>query len=195
MVGRTVEHLLADVTFALEQGLGARDLLPMLQRLAKEAVPGSAESHFAKLCLARHLLDTNPFRAARLSRAIAHEDPTNDEAWGTYGISLTLLGHYRAARKALQKACALAPDHPGHAHNLGHLLDIGFDRPLASLRWLKMACLAAPEVPNIASSYAHALLRTGRRATALNLLRTHCAMDIETANQTLEQWSKAPNSL
>lgn len=192
MAGRSVECLLADVAFALEQGLGPRDLLPMLKKLVHQAQPGSVESRFARLCLARHLLDSEPFRAARYCRALTHEEPTNDEAWGLYGVSLTVLGHFRAAKKALVQACRLAPEHPGHAHNLGHLLDLGFNEPEASLPWLRRAFAGAKDVPGIASSYAHALSRTGHLARARELLCSHGGMDAKTAAATLEEWSKPP---
>lgn len=193
MARRTVEHLMTDVAFALEQGLGARDLVPMLKRLVRKAPLGSEESRFARLCLARHLLESQPFVAARLSHAVTIEEPLNDEAWGLYGLTLTILGHFRAAKKALLRACSLAPEHPGHAHNLGHLLDIGFERPEAALPWLRRAFTEAQEVPSIACSYAHALYRAGRVTAALDVLCSHGAMDTTTATATLEQWNELPS--
>jgi tetratricopeptide (TPR) repeat protein len=192
MANRTVEHLMSDVTYALEQGLGARDLVPMLRKLAAKATPGSDISRFAHLCLARHLLEVDPFRSAALSRGVALEEPENDEAWGLYGLSLTVLGHYGAAKKALERACQLSPEHPGHAHNLGHLLDAGYQRPLSALPLLKRALESAPNVASIACSYAHALWRVGRVTPALDVLRSHAGMDTPTAEATLEQWKNCP---
>jgi tetratricopeptide (TPR) repeat protein len=194
MAGRTVENLIADVAFALEQGLGARDLVPMLQQLVERAPPGSDVSRFARLKLAQQLLAEAPFRAAALSRCLAQEDDTDDEAWGLYGLSLTILGHYQAAKVALMRACALAPEHPQHAHNLGHLLDAGFQRPRAALPWLKRAFAAAREVPSIASSYAHALSRSGEAAQAIELLCSHGRMDRESARRTVEEWRCPPET-
>ncbi|MGC4065814.1 MAG: tetratricopeptide repeat protein [Polyangiaceae bacterium] len=188
MPGRSVEHLMSDVAFALEQGLSARDLVPMLRQLAEKAPKGSETSRFARICLGRQLLSVQPFQAAVLSRALTREDPLDDEAWGLYGLSLTVLGHYATAKKALERACSLAPEHPGHAHNLGHLLDAALERPLCAIPLLRRALDAAPEVPSIASSYAHALWRVGRTASALEALRQHAGMDASTAQATLEQW-------
>jgi predicted Zn-dependent protease len=190
VTGRTVEHLMTDVAFALEHGLDARDLVPMLQTLANRAEPGSEASRFARLHLARHMLRSSPFRAARLSYSVTVEEPQNDEAWGLYGLSLTVLGHFRAAKRALFQATTLAPRHPGHAHNLGHLLDVGFNRPKSALPWLERAFNLAKDVPSIACSYAHALCRTGRGKNAFDVLRRYGSMDAESASMTLEQWSQ-----
>jgi len=191
MAGRTVEHLLQDVTFALKQGLGPQDLVPMLQKLAGAAPPDSDASRFARLCLARQLLGTDPFRAAALTRILTKEEPSNDEAWGLYGLSLTILGHYHEARRALERACQLAPEHPGHAHNLGHLLDAAFHRPLSAIPWLRSAFDAAREEPSLASSYAHALSGAGQGTKALEILVQYGAMDQETARETLLRWQNA----
>jgi Flp pilus assembly protein TadD len=188
MPGRSVEHLMSDVAFALEQGLSARDLVPMLRQLAEKAPKGSETCRFARICLARQLLSVQPFQAAALTRVLTREDPLDDEAWGLYGLSLTVLGHYATAKKALERACLLAPEHPGHAHNLGHLLDAALGRPLCALPLLRRAVDAAPEVPSIASSYAHALWHVGRIAAAMEALCRHAGMDTLTAEATLEQW-------
>jgi tetratricopeptide (TPR) repeat protein len=194
MADRSVERLLSDVTFALEQGLSARDLVPMLRNLAKKAEPGSDISRFARLCLSQQLLASDPFRSASMCRALTQEDAADDEAFGLYGLSLMILGHYRLARKALERACELAPEHPGHAHNLGHLLDAGLNRPLSAIPWLKRAFDAASEVPEIASSYAHALFGAGRKQQAHDLLKSHANMDEPTISVTLTQWANGETS-
>lgn len=193
MAGRTVDTLISDVTFALEQGMGPGDLVPMLQQLVDKAEPGSDVSRFARLTLAQQLLTDEPFRAAALSRRLAQEDASDDAAWGLYGLSLTILGHYQAAKAALMRACELAPEHPQHAHNLGHLLDAGFQRPRAALPWLKRAFAAAREVPCIASSYAHALSLSGQPSQAIELLCSHGKMDRQSACRTVEEWRSAPD--
>lgn len=192
MKTRTVEHLLADVNFALERGLGARDLVPMLKNLLRCAPHGSDASRFARLQLGRQLLRTDPFRSATLARSVTREID-DDEAWGLLGVALTLLGHYRSAVAAQRRACRLAPAHPGHAHNLGHLLDAALGRPRQALPSLERAFLAAPDVPGIASSYAHVLVGVGRIDDARRILQQHARLDAASAEDTLQQWLSPPN--
>jgi Flp pilus assembly protein TadD len=192
MATRTVERLLADVNFALERGLGARDLIPMLKHLLRSAPKGSDVSRFARLQLSRQLLSTEPFRAAALARSVARE-ADDDEPWGLLGLALTLLGHYRAAAAAQRRACRLAPTHPGHAHNLGHLLDAAFGRPREALPWLERAFRYAPDVAGIASSYAHALVGVGHVEEARRILQKHAHLDKEDADDTLKQWLTPPD--
>jgi Flp pilus assembly protein TadD len=187
MPQRTVERLLADVHFALEKGLGTRDLIPMLTSLMQSAPVGSEVSRFARLQLGRQLLQTDPFRAASLARAV-NAEREDDEALGLLGLALTLLGHFRAAAKAYRRACQLAPNHPGHPHNLGHLMDVALNRPENAVSWLKRSRHLAPDVPEIASSLAHALLRVGKVAEARHILVTGGALDAQTAEQTVNAW-------
>jgi Flp pilus assembly protein TadD len=193
MPQRSVECLMADVNFAIERGLGARDLIPMLRQLLRSAPVGSVISRYARLHLGRLLLESEPFRAAALARSVAlerlqaHEDDAG-EAFGLLGLALTLLGHFRAATAAQRRACQLAPGHPGHAHNLGHLLDAGLGRPAEALFWLERAFRYAPDVPGIASSYAHALVGVGRVEQARTILRTHGRLAPELADAQVSQW-------
>lgn len=191
MATRTVERLLVDVNFALERGLGARDLVPMLTRLVRCAPAGSDVSRFARLQLARQLVESEPFKAATLARSVLAETE-DDEAYGLLGLALTVLGHYRAAAKAYRHACRLHPSHPGHAHNLGHLLDAAFGSPQRGMLWLERAFRAAPDVSQIASSYAHALVRVGRIDQAKTVLTRHAGLDRDQVEGTVAQWLAAP---
>jgi tetratricopeptide (TPR) repeat protein len=185
MAQRTVDHLLADVQFALDHGMTARDLVPMLSHLWRSAPVGSEISRFARLQLGRQLLETDPFRAASLARSVVRE----------HECALSLLGCFRAAAKAHKRACLLAPAHPAHAHNLGHLLDAGFGRPKQAIPWLKRAFVSAPDVPGIASSYAHALVGVGRIEEARTLLRKHGRLDPEGVDATVQRWLLPPASV
>ncbi|HEY5961340.1 MAG TPA: hypothetical protein VIV60_32505 [Polyangiaceae bacterium] len=187
MAPRTVERLLADVQFALERGLGNRDLVPMLTNLLRSAPAGSEISRFARLQLGRQILQTNPFRAAALARSVCTEQE-DDEALGLLGLALTLLGHFRGAAKAHRRACQLAPNHPGHPHNLGHLLDAALDNPAGALPWLTRSHQLAPDVSEIASSLAHALVRLGKVHEARSILATSGGLAVDDANKTVEQW-------
>lgn len=193
MATRTAEQLLADVTFALERDLGARDLVPMLEQLVSRAAAGSDVSRFARLQLGRQLLEKNPFRAAALARSVLLEEE-GDEAFGLLGLALTLLGHFRAAATAHRRACRLRPGHPGHAHNLGHLLDVGFAAPRRALPWLERAFRDASDVPEIASSYAHALLGVGRVDAARRVLVEHALLTPSEAEATVSRWLSPPST-
>jgi Flp pilus assembly protein TadD len=192
MPQRTVEHLLADVNFALERGMTARDLVPMLKHLLRCAPVGSEAGRFARLELGRQLLTSDPFRAATLARSVAREQADNDDAFGLLGLALTLLGHFRAAAAAQRRACKIAPAHPGHAHNLGHLLDAALGCPAQAIPWLERAFRAAPDVPGIASSYAHALVGVGRIEDARTMLREHARLDAKSADTTVSAWLLLP---
>lgn len=164
-----IERLQSDVEWALRQGLGPRDLIPMLERLLEHAPRDSAAACFARAELAEALLPTAPWRSAVLAReALAHED--TDRAWAVLGLGMAVLGHFHSARRAFAKALALAPQCSSYAHNLGHILDAALDRPGDALPWLARAHQARPGDEEIAASYAHALIRTGRPEEARAVL-------------------------
>src|SRR5262245_14896364 len=187
MSERAVHELLSDVSWAIAQRLPKRDLLAMLARLVASATPGSPEERFAKLELARLALDKQPFRAARLAQEVLRHGP-DEAALGLLGVAHMQLGHFRAARRALERALRLAPDDPAALHNLGHLLDVAFDQPDAALLHRANASRHADE-PAIASSYAHALARTGQKARAEEVLVRGARMSPGLAQATVNGWS------
>jgi len=184
---RSVECLLGDIAFALKQGMGRSDLLPMLERLVLVAPAGSEAHRYGCLQLAELLLHSEPFRAASLARRIANECPS-DRAWGIVGLGLTLMGHYRSGVKAYRKALLMAPNHVGHLHNLGHLLDVGLDRYTEAQVYLEKAHKYEPNVREIASSLAHAVARSGHLARAVGLLCKSVGMTESVARATVETW-------
>jgi Flp pilus assembly protein TadD len=114
----------------------------------------------------------------------------DDEAWGLLGMALSLLGHFRAAKTAYIRACSIAPHHPGHAHNLGHLIDAAFGKPNQAIPWLERAFRSAPDVPEIASSLAHAMVGAGRPQEAHTLLRRYANLAEDVAQNTVRQWQQ-----
>src|SRR5580698_4995414 len=163
----TDKRLRRDVESALRKALDPSDVLPMLHRLARTAAPGSDERVFAHRQLAELLAEKNPWRAAIYAKRVTEERPEDDRGWALVGLSQTLLGHYRFAVTAYQKALSCAPGNPWYAHNLGHLLDVALDRAGDALEWLRTAYREANELGtgatgDIASSFAHALARTGK---------------------------------
>jgi tetratricopeptide (TPR) repeat protein len=193
--GRPVDigRLHGDVAWALEKGLGPRDLVPMLERLRRHAPPGSSSACFAGTELAELLLPTDPWRAAVLARQVLVHQET-DRAWALLGLALSVLGHYSSAKRAFAKALRLSPACSSYAHNLGHLLDAGLDRPREALRWLEQAVRARPFDAEIAASYAHALVRVGRAPEARQALERAMGEIPGAVDSLLARWaSKAPS--
>jgi tetratricopeptide (TPR) repeat protein len=164
-----VERLQSNIAWAVAHGLGARDLIPMLERLIRHAPIGSDCKISAQRQLAELIVEHAPWRAALLTRAVLqHKD--DDRAWALFGLAHTLLGNHRAARRAYSRALARAPGCASYAHNLGHLIDVAFDQPREALRWLKQAHGHAPDEEEIAASYAHALARSQQVPEAIAVL-------------------------
>ncbi len=130
---------------------------------------------FAHRQLAELLAEKNPWRAAIYAKRVTEERPDDDRGWALLGLSQTLLGHYRFAVSAYEKALACAPKNPWYAHNLGHLLDVALDRAGDALKWLRSAYAEASELGSgasgdIAASFAHALARAGKVREAKKVL-------------------------
>ncbi len=180
----------SDLCWALSHGAESRDLVPMLEQLLKVSPEPGEIRRFAERHLAEQLLLKAPFRSARLARGLAQggDDP---EAWSLYGMALARVGCFQEALKAYRQAWRFAPHHPGHSHNLGHLLDVAMDRPSDGLEYLEAAYAAEPNVPDLASSLAHALARTGQGARALALLTQTHPMSREQAGTLIARWLAA----
>ncbi len=183
-----IQRLQSDVEWALEKGLGPRDLVPMLERLNSHAPKGSAAACFAGRELAELVLATSPWRSAVLAREVLqHED--SDRTWAVLGLALSLLGHYASAKSCFAKALARSPACASYAHNLGHILDAGLGRPAEAVPWLARAFRARPRDAEVAASYAHALVRAGRKADARRVLDRALGTDSDLAASLLERWS------
>lgn len=190
MPSRAVEQLFSDVSWAISRGLPKRDLLAMLKRLIATAAPGSPEQAFAKLELSELIVGDDPFRAARLARDVLELGP-DPRAFGVLGIAHAMLGSFRAARRAYEQAVALEPEHPAYRHNLGHLLDVAFSRPREALRHLAIARRARPDEPAIVTSEAHALVRSGQGARAVELLVQALGWTPADAEERVAEWVSA----
>jgi Flp pilus assembly protein TadD len=182
-----VQELVSSVNVALSRGVPKVELVAMLEKLVVSAGAGTPEQCFAKVELAELIVQKEPFRAARLALDVLREE-ADARAHGLLGIAYSLLGSFRAARRAYEQATALAPDHPGYRHNLGHLLDIVFERPELAVSHLESAHEAAPAEPAIASSYGHALARTGQSAKAADLLVRSLGWSQEAACSVVAAW-------
>ncbi len=184
-----LERLVGDVEWAKAQRLPARDLVPMLKRLVAVAPEGSPERTRARRDLAEQVLPTNPWQAARLARDVLRSSEDH-RAYGVLGLAHTLLGNFKAAARAYRKALALAPGTPEYDHNLGHLLDVAFNRPLAAIPHLRRALAAVPAEAEFESSLAHALVRAGRREEGEALLRSALDGDLDRTQEILRSWSE-----
>lgn len=181
------EQLLHDVGWAMEHGLPARELIPMLKKLVAHAPEGSHASLFGMRELAKLMLPRDAWQAARLARSVLrHGD--DYEAWSVLGVALSVLGHYRAAAHAHRAALAIEPGCPIAAHNLGHMLDAGLDQPARAIHHLLRAHRARPHDEEIAGSYAHALARVGRREEAVAVLGPHLPGGAREADSRIDVW-------
>jgi tetratricopeptide (TPR) repeat protein len=187
---KSPERLQSDVEWAMGQGLGPRDLLPMLEKLVAQAEPGTRPALYARQHLSALVVADSPWRAARLAREVL-SFVDDERAWAVLGLAQTLLGNYRSAMKAYRRALALDPVCPACLHNLGHLLDVVYDRPDDALRYLRAAHRAWPREAEVSASYAHALARSGRLDEARRLLTRSLGSDSETVDAWLERWQSA----
>ena len=180
------DRLVRDASWALENGLPARDLVPMLNKLMQRAEPGSLPWRFACQELAEQLVEADPWRAALIVRRLL-ADGESDRAWAVLGLCLALLGHARSSLSAYRRALALAPHCAEYAHNVGHLLDAGLNRPKDALRYLNQAHRSLPSDVEIAASLAQALVRLGREAEARALLAPR--LSVPEVEELLARWT------
>jgi tetratricopeptide (TPR) repeat protein len=182
------KRLRRDVEGALRRALDPSDVLPMLHRLTRAAVPGSEESVFAHRQLAELLIERHPWRAALHARQVLAMQPADDRGWAVLAASQALLGHYRFAAAAYKRALESAPDNPSYAHNLGHLLDVALGRPHEALPWLRLAHTAHRESAEAAASFAHALARAGEVGAAKRVLDGVASRGTSREYAALRKW-------
>src|SRR5512146_974465 len=128
-----MDRLRREVERALREQRGPEEILPLLARLARAAAPESEPWIFAHRHLAELGVEHDPWRAALFARRVLALCPDDDGAWAVLGLAQSLLGHYRYATRAYERALQLAPNNPWYAHNLGHLYDVALDRPADAL--------------------------------------------------------------
>jgi Flp pilus assembly protein TadD len=166
-----VGRLRREVDRALRAKVDAEEVLPLLARLARAASPETDEWLFAHRHLAELGVEHDPWRAALFARRVLAARPDDDGAWAVLGLAQSLLGNYRYAARAYERARELAPENPWYAHNLGHLYDVALERPNDALPLLALATEAQTGEADIAASYAHALARCGQLAAAKRVLK------------------------
>src|SRR4051812_7979002 len=166
-----MERLRREVERALREQRGPEEILPLLARLARAAAPESDAWIYAHRHLAEIGVEHDPWRASIFARRVLALRPEDDGAWAVLGLAQSLLGNYRYAARAYERARSLVPENPWYAHNLGHLYDVALDRPLDALPLLAQATQAETGEADIAASYAHALARCGKLTLAKRVLK------------------------
>jgi hypothetical protein len=176
-----VDRMRGQAERAIASSKSRNTIMPLLERLVRAAEPGSEAARFAHRHLAEYLVEQNPWRAlghlrhARRDEAkssprdLVMDDGRDDDALNALaGLAHALLGNYRSAIGAYRRAVALVPSNPWYQHNLGHLLDVGIDRPELALAHLEAAHRSAgPDDGEISASLAHCLARLRRLPAAL----------------------------
>jgi predicted Zn-dependent protease len=183
-----VDQLARDVEWAIDHRLPAREQVAMLNKLLAHSEPGSVHQSFARGKLAELLLESDPWRSARLAHEQLAVYRDDDRMWAVLGLAHTLLGNLRSAARAYREALALSPYCALYAHNLGHLLDAGLDRPNEALSLLRRAFTDLAHEPEVAGSYAHALLRCGQPDEARRVLTLGLGGDERAAEALLADW-------
>jgi predicted Zn-dependent protease len=165
------EALRATIERALDREDPDGDVIPMLERLQTIAHDGSDHRKFADRRLAELLLEAEPWRAAVYLRRLIERDGAEDDAhWALMGLAQALLGNHKFAATAYRRALSIDPGNPWYAHNLGHLLDVGLDKPADALKHLELAHKRCPDATAITCSYVHVLWRLGRIEDARRVL-------------------------
>jgi len=186
-----VERLRREVDRGFRDKVDADELLPLLARLARAATPESDAWVFAHRHLAELGVEHDPWRAALFARRVLAVHSDDDGAWAVLGLSQSLLGNYRYAARASERALTLAPDNPWYAHNLGHLYDVALDRPMDALPLLAQATQAQTGEADIAASYAHALARCGKLVIAKRILKRAIRHGATSDQMALWRWLDA----
>lgn len=181
-----IDRLRGQAERAIASSKSRNTILPLLERLARTAAPGTDAARFAHRHLAEYLVEQNPWRAlghlrhalragaastssAPSSSGAPISEASDDDALHALGgLAHALLGNFHSAIAAYRRAVAVVPTNPWYQHNLGHLLDVGIDRPAAALPHLEAAHRAAgPDDGEISASLAHCLARLRRLPAAL----------------------------
>lgn len=185
------DRLRDDVERALRKDYDVEEILPLLARLARASEPESDAWIYAHRHLAEIGVEHDPWRAALFARRVLSLRPDDDGAWAVLGLAQSLLGNYRYAARAYERALSLAPSNPWYAHNLGHLYDVALDRPLDALPLLERATLAQGDEADIAASYAHALARCGKVPSAKRVLKRAIRRGATADQMALWRWLDA----
>lgn len=186
-----IDRLRRDIERAFVDKVDAEKVLPLLARLARATEAGSDAWLYAHRHLAELGVEHDPWRAALFARRVLQFHDEDDGAWAVLGLAQSLLGNYRFAARAYERALAIAPDNPWYAHNLGHLYDVALNRPHDALPLLAQATEAQTGEADIAASYAHALARCGKLVLAKKILKRAIRHGATADQMALWRWLDA----
>ena len=154
---------------ALAGGERGVDVFRDLETIVRQAADGDRDALFAHRQLAELRLEESPWRAALHLRKLILADAADDGVFALMGLCQAMLGNFRSAIAAYQRAIALAPRNPWYHHNLGHLLDVGLGNAHAAVRHLRLAHELETKEDEITASLAHCVARLGQLAEARTL--------------------------
>ena len=186
-----LERLRREIDRGLRDQADPESLLPLLARLARSAPAESEPWLYAHRHLAELGVEHDPWRAALFARRVLAVCPDDDGAWADLGLSHSLLGNYRCAARAYEKALSICPENPWYAHNLGHLYDVALDRPGDALPLLERATRTEAGEADIAASYAHALARCNKLGLAKRVLKRAIRHGATADQMALWRWLDA----
>lgn len=195
MVNGEADQALAQLTARGEAGLFARqsrdlrfELLMRAGRteealaLARGKAPASAApaDDFLDIALALMRLERPGEAAQAYQQAIASFGDSKNVPWNywlLYGAAADRAGDWKAAKPALQRALALAPDEPSVLNHFGYaMIEAGEDVEQA-LKLIARASALRPEDPAITDSLGWALFRHGQVEQAIPILERAYASD------------------
>ncbi len=182
------EEQIRRVEDALRDGWDDARVIPLLLRLANALPAGHQAWRLAHHELAQRALPKDPWRASLYARRVVDSCPDDDRGWGMLALAQSLMGHHQFAARAYRRALEIAPHDPVYAHNLGHLYDVAFDQPGASLPHLRRAHQQLPRIKDVTASYAHALARAGDPARAYELMVAIVRGGASGEHHALYQW-------
>lgn len=171
----------------LLEGQLDQKLVVLLERIAAEAEVHSEPAMFAHRQLAELRLEDSPWQAALHLRRIVEGGTSDDGVFALLGLCHALMSNFRSAISAYRRALGLAPRNPWYHHNLGHMLDVGIDRPEQARSHLEEAYRLEPEEDEVCASLAHCLGRLNQRQKAIELAKKAVEMAPQNAEHKLLQ--------
>jgi tetratricopeptide (TPR) repeat protein len=165
----SLRRLRKRVERALADGARGADVLRDLETIVREAAGSDRDALFAHRQLAELRLEESPWCAALHLRSLIQANAADDGVFALMGLCQAMLGNFRAAISAYQRAIELSARNPWYHHNLGHLLDVGLGSSQAALKHLRLAHELEPREDEITASLAHCLARLGQLAEAQTL--------------------------
>lgn len=192
MPGELTSEELTALRVRAERLIGGDDVGAVIQaceQLLAAAPPESDEAVFARRHLAESMLERAPWQAALHLRHVVRLRPGDDVGHALLGLCHALLGNYQACVNSFRRALAIEPGNAYYEHNLGHILDLGLDRPEEAQEFLAAARTHAASHHEILASHAHCLARLGRLGEAREAVVQALKLEPDHGgHRSLRQW-------